>query len=95
MKTKYFKWSVGIILITLVAIFLPACSGLKQAEKARRFTIVIAEDPPSFNATLTDTGYDAMVMELVMLGLSDIDPNGEIFPELAAELPTVETVAWW
>jgi len=30
------------------------------------------------------------VMELVMLGMTDIDPNGNIFPELAAELPTVE-----
>ena len=25
-----------------------------------------------------------------MLGLSDIDPDGKVFPELAAELPTVE-----
>jgi len=53
-------------------------------------TIVIAEDPPSFNPIVADTGYDALVMELVMLGMTDIDPNGNIFPELAAELPTVD-----
>ncbi|MFO7742877.1 MAG: peptide ABC transporter substrate-binding protein [Anaerolineae bacterium] len=53
-------------------------------------TIVIPEDPPSFNGTVTDTGYELMVQELVLLGLAEIDPYGEVFPELAAELPTVE-----
>jgi len=52
--------------------------------------IVIPEDPPSFNPAIADTGYDYLVMELVMLGLSDIDPEGNVFPELAVELPTVE-----
>lgn len=55
-----------------------------------QIVIVIPEDPPNFNASLSDTGYDALVMELVMLGLADLDPEGNIFPELAAELPTVE-----
>jgi len=50
--------------------------------------ILIGEDPPSFNASLSDTGYDALVMELVMLGLADLDPQGNVIPELAAELPT-------
>lgn len=52
--------------------------------------VVIPEDPPSFNPIIADTGYDGFVMELVMLGLSDIDPEGNVFPELAAELPTIE-----
>ena len=51
---------------------------------------MIAEDPPSFNPMVADTGYDALVMELVMLGMTDIDPQGNVFPELAAELPTAE-----
>ncbi|MEW5871631.1 MAG: peptide ABC transporter substrate-binding protein [Chloroflexota bacterium] len=55
-----------------------------------QIVIAIAEDPPSFNASVDDTGYDALVMELVMLGLSDLDPEGNVFPELASELPTVE-----
>jgi peptide/nickel transport system substrate-binding protein len=52
--------------------------------------IIISEDPPSFNPMVADTGFDAMVMELVLLGMTDVDPNGVVFPELAAELPTVE-----
>jgi peptide/nickel transport system substrate-binding protein len=89
MKTRLFKWTIGIGLLILIAMVLPACNA-NQGATASQIVIVIAEDPPSFNATMTDTGYDAMVMELVMLGLSDIDPNGNVLPELAAELPTVE-----
>jgi peptide/nickel transport system substrate-binding protein len=63
----------------------PAASGSENS-----ITIVIAEDPPSFNPMVADTGYDALVMELVLLGMADIDPNGNVFPELAAELPTVD-----
>lgn len=61
----------------------------ETAEKSS-IIIVIAEEPPSFNAMIADTGYDALVMELVLLGLADVDPQGNVFPELAAELPTVE-----
>jgi len=53
-------------------------------------TIVIAEDPPSFNATVNAAGFDVLVMELVMLGLADLDEQGNAFPELAVEIPTVE-----
>jgi peptide/nickel transport system substrate-binding protein len=52
--------------------------------------IVIPEDPPSFNGAVTDTGYEQLVMEMTMLGVAEIDPEGNIFPELAAELPTLE-----
>lgn len=60
------------------------------AGSEKSITIVIPEDPPSFNPMVADTGYDALVMELVLLGMADIDPNGNVFPELAAELPTVD-----
>jgi peptide/nickel transport system substrate-binding protein len=53
-------------------------------------TMVIAQDPPSFNATIEQSGYDVLVMELVMLGLADLDVDGNAYPELAAELPTIE-----
>jgi len=56
----------------------------------KSITIVIPEDPPSFNPMVADTGYDALVMELVLLGMTDIDPNGNIFPELASGLPTID-----
>lgn len=90
MKTRFFKWATGITMIILAMMFLSACRVATDGGADSQIIIVIAEDPPSFNATLTDTGYDALVMELVMLGLADIDPNGNIFPELAAELPTIE-----
>ena len=66
-----------------------------QVEKTKvsrdgSFVVVIAEDPPSFNGAATDTGYEQLVMEMTMLGLTDLDPVGSVFPELAAELPTLE-----
>ena len=53
-------------------------------------TILVPEDPAAFSSYVADTGYSQMLMELVMLGLTDIDPEGNIFTELAAELPTIE-----
>jgi peptide/nickel transport system substrate-binding protein len=55
-----------------------------------QIVIVIPEDPPSFNPAITDTGYDSLVMKLVLLGLADIGVDGTAYPELAARLPTVE-----
>jgi len=55
-----------------------------------QIVFVISEDPPSFNPIMMATGYDSLVMELVMLGLADMDVDGKVFPELAAELPTLE-----
>jgi len=52
--------------------------------------IVIPEDPPSFNGIVTDTGYEQMAMKLVLLGMASVDPDGNIYPVLAAEIPTVE-----
>lgn len=59
-------------------------------ERENTVTIVIPEDPPHFNGSIVDTGYEKMVGELVMLGLAELDPTGEPYPELAAELPTIE-----
>ena len=94
-----------LILITIVSLIFTACGGSQPSSTSnnndsgeqpaaatadKNITIVIPEDPPSFNPMVADTGYDALVMELVLLGLTDIDPNGNIFPELATELPTIE-----
>ncbi|MBK7317865.1 peptide ABC transporter substrate-binding protein [Candidatus Villigracilis affinis] len=78
-------------IIIFVVTSLLGCQQNAPANSAQNgITIVIPEDPPSFNPIIADTGYDALVMELVMLGLSDVDPEGKVFPELAAELPTIE-----
>ena len=87
-----------LTVTVIMSLILAACQAAKTGEpvpsptagSGKDITMVIAEDPPSFNPIVSDTGYDALVMELVLLGLTDVDPQGKVFPELAAELPTVE-----
>jgi peptide/nickel transport system substrate-binding protein len=52
--------------------------------------IAIPEDPAGFNGHVSDTGYEQLLMELVLLGLTDLDPEGNFILELAAEMPTLE-----
>ena len=52
--------------------------------------IVIPQDPLGFNGLVADTGYEATIGELVLLAVSEIDPDGNIYPELAVEIPTIE-----
>lgn len=88
-----FRVHTLFVLVMLVAVILSGCQqslSSTPATDTKSIVIVIPEDPPSFNPIVADTGYDALVMELVMLGLSDIDADGNVFPELAAELPTLE-----
>ena len=91
--SRTFKLAMPVfsIMITL-SVALAACGGAGPAVGGsdNSIVIVIPEDPPSFNPAIADSGYDYLVMELVMLGLADMDPEGNVFPELAAELPTVE-----
>jgi len=82
---KYFRFLVPVLASILLVGSIVGC---QPAQTQEGIVIVISEDPPSFNPTITDAGYDALVMELVMLGLSDIDADGNVFPELALELPT-------
>ena len=77
--------SVFIVVLTC----FPGCAK-SQTQATSSITIIIGEDPPSFNAAVGDTGYDSLVMHMVMMGLTDIDPAGNIIPKLAAELPSVE-----
>ncbi len=53
-------------------------------------TIIIPEDPVVFNGLVVDTGYEQAMGELIMLSLSEADAEGNIFPELAVEIPTIE-----
>jgi peptide/nickel transport system substrate-binding protein len=81
---------VGLLVVLLAAVI--SCSKATNNPPASEssITIVIPEDPPSFNAVIGDTGYDALVMHMALLGLTAIDPDGKIYPVLAADLPTVE-----
>ena len=58
----------------------------QQPEAPKDLVIVIPEDPPSFNAVIADSGYDALAMHLALLGLTEIDPSGKVYPVLAASL---------
>ena len=53
-------------------------------------TILIPDNPVAFNGINTDTGYEQALGELVMLSLAETDPDGNVYPELAAEIPTIE-----
>lgn len=52
-------------------------------------TILVAIEPPSFNAYLNDSGYEALVGELVYGALAEIGHDGKYYPELATTLPTL------
>ena len=51
--------------------------------------VPIPIDPPSFNAYLNDTGYESLIGELVYGALAEIGPDGNYYPELALDLPTL------
>lgn len=61
-----------------------------EPEEKISAVIIIPQDPVGFNGLVADTGYEAAVGELVLLAVSEIDPNGNVYPELAVEIPTIE-----
>lgn len=62
----------------------------EPAAEITSITILIPDNPVAFNGINTDTGYEQALGELVMLSLAETDPNGNKYPELAAEIPTIE-----
>lgn len=69
----------------------PTLPPLALAADVREDALVVAipNDPPSFNAYLNDTGYEALIGELVFGALAEIGPDGHYYAELARELPTL------
>jgi peptide/nickel transport system substrate-binding protein len=61
-----------------------------EDEQPTTAVIIIPQDPLGFNGLVADTGYEAMVGELALLAVSEIDPSGNVYPELAEEIPTLE-----
>jgi len=89
------KKNFSLVLMLLVLVSLLGCApraGTPTGDGMEEQTavIVIPQDPLGFNGLVADTGYEAMVGELVLLAVSEIDENGEIYPELATEIPTLE-----
>jgi peptide/nickel transport system substrate-binding protein len=52
--------------------------------------ILVPDNPVAFNGLNTDTGYEQAMGELIMSALTDVDPDGNVFPEIAVEVPTIE-----
>ncbi len=90
MSNKMLLNVVGVLVAVVMVASLSGCGTTKTGAGGSTVTILIAEDPPSFNPIISDTGYNSLVMKLVLLGMTGIDPQGNIFPELAAELPAVK-----
>ncbi len=69
----------------------PTLPPLARSVDIQREAVVIlaAIDPPSFNAYLNDSGYEALIGELVYGALAEIGHDGKYYPELAEVLPTV------
>jgi len=79
---------VGFLIVLVLG--LANCGPAGGNQQTSSIIIVIPEDPFNFNAAVGDTGYDALVMHMTLLGLTGIDPDGNVYPQLAAELPTVD-----
>ncbi len=85
-KRLFWAGLLVVLLTSLAGCGTPAPTTTPE----KSITVVIPEDPPSFNAAIADSGYDALVMHLTLLGMTGIDPQGQVYPVLAAELPTLE-----
>ncbi len=84
---------VAAATATLAPTIAPATvtpAAAPVAGSPRPVVIAIPDEPPSFNAAIVATGYDTLVMHLVLLRMVRTDPEGNIQPQLAANLPTVE-----
>jgi peptide/nickel transport system substrate-binding protein len=102
--THVYQRAGQVSLIILMAFSLISCGQTQQTPTGNQaeptstittgvtssITIVIPEDPPSFNAIISDSGYDALVMHMTLLGMTGADPEGNIYPVLATELPSVD-----
>jgi len=53
-------------------------------------TILIPDNPAEFHGYGAGTGFEEAISEMVMLSVAEVDDQGNYFPELATEIPTVE-----
>ena len=86
--------------ITLYALLLTACGQTGSAPPPTQpplpgsletVVIPIREDPPGFNAYLTDTGYEELMGELMYEGLAEMAPDGGFMPSWLWKPPPEKT----
>jgi len=88
--SKGVKWLAVLLVATAFLLGVTGCGGGEEEEAVSSITILIPEDPAGFNGLVTDTGYEQLLGELLMLSVAEIDPEGNIYPELAVDIPTLE-----
>jgi len=85
---------LGALAVCLVLIGCQAApSGPPPTEpplpgSLKTAVLPIAQEPPGFNAYLSDTGYEELLGELVYDGLAGMAPDGTYYAQLARQLPT-------
>ena len=62
----------------------------EPAAEETSITILIYANPAEFHGFNIGSGLEETIGEMVMLSLAEVDPDGNYYPELATEIPTVE-----
>ena len=62
----------------------------EPATEETSITILIYANPAEFHGFNIGSGLEEAIGEMVMLSLAEIDPDGNFYPELATEIPTLE-----
>ncbi len=62
----------------------------EPVDEKTSITILIPDNPAEFHGYGAGTGFEEVISEMVMLSVSEIDDQGNFYPELATEIPTVE-----
>ena len=65
-------------------------SGDEPVAEKTSITILIYANPVEFHGFNIGSGLEETIGEMVMLSLAEIDPDGNYYPELATEIPTIE-----
>jgi len=61
-----------------------------EVQRGGTVVYIIPEEPANLNQYLADAAIVRQVADAVVEGLVDVNADGEYFPELAAELPTLQ-----
>jgi len=59
-----------------------------EAKRGGTLIFAVAEEAPTLNPYLSQTGWEALITELIYEGLAAVGPDGSFYPVLAQQLPT-------
>jgi len=75
---KSIPWLGVVLLMGAILLSLTGCGGAKDTGSS--ITILIPEDPAGFNGIVTDTGYEQLLGELMMLSVSEMEISSLNWP---------------